>query len=116
MITTVSLAPPLAGERGAYKRAIGRANAEWPLVELVARVIVDNGVFRLARLAAGGIAPVPLRLAAAETSCQGVAVAPATIARAASAASAGARPLPMTGYKLDLLAGLVQDLLEQCSA
>jgi xanthine dehydrogenase YagS FAD-binding subunit len=116
MITTVSLAPPLAGERGAYKRAIGRAYAEWPLVELVARVIVDNGVFRLARLAAGGIAPVPLRLAAAETSCQGVAVAPATIARAASAASAGARPLPMTGYKLDLLAGLVQDLLEQCSA
>ncbi len=116
MIKAVDLAPPLAGERAAYKRAIGRTHAEWPLVELVARVVVDNGAFQAVRLAAGGIAPVPLRLAAAETASQGAAVAAATIARAAGAATAGAKPLPMTGYKLDLLAGLVQDLLEQCTA
>ena len=28
-------------------------------------------------------------------------------------ATAGAKPLPMTGYKLDLLSGVVKDLLEQ---
>jgi xanthine dehydrogenase YagS FAD-binding subunit len=39
-----------------------------------------------------------------------------TIATAARAATAGANPLPMTRYKLDLLEGLIRNLLEQCSA
>ena len=37
----------------------------------------------------------------------------ATIADAAEQATSGAKPLPMTGYKLDLLKGVVQDLLER---
>jgi xanthine dehydrogenase YagS FAD-binding subunit len=37
----------------------------------------------------------------------------ATIADAARQASAGATPLPMTAYKLDLLTGVVHDLLER---
>jgi xanthine dehydrogenase YagS FAD-binding subunit len=116
MIEAVELSPPLAGEHSAYRRAIGRAYAEWPLVEVVARVIIERGAFQHVRLAAGGVAPVPIRLSAAEGAAQGSAVAPATIAAAALAAIKGAKPLPMTGYKLDLLAGLVQDLLEQCSS
>jgi xanthine dehydrogenase YagS FAD-binding subunit len=116
MIVGVDLPPPLAGEHAAYRRAISRTHAEWPLVELVARVVVANGAFEFVRLAAGGVAPVPLRLSAAEAASQGAAVSPATIAAAARAATANANPLPMTRYKLDLLSGLVQDLLERCSA
>jgi xanthine dehydrogenase YagS FAD-binding subunit len=115
MIETVDLPPPLAGERAAYERAIGRAYAEWPLVEVVARVVVANGAFEFVRLTAGGVAPVPIRLNAAEAATQGASVSPATIAAAAGAATRSAKPLPMTAYKLDLLSGLVQDLLEQCS-
>ena len=115
MIASVELPPPLAGERAAYKRAIGRAAAEWPLVEVVARVVVERGRFEFVRLAAGGVAPVPIRLAAAEAAAQGAPVSPATIGAAARAATEGAKPLPMTGYKLELLSGLVQDLLEQCT-
>jgi xanthine dehydrogenase YagS FAD-binding subunit len=115
MIGAIELPPPTPGERAAYKRATGRALAEWPLAEVVARVVIADGAFRLVRLTAGGIAPVPIRLAAAEAAAQGGPVSPATIAAAARAASAGAKPLPMTAYKLDLLAGLVQDALEQCS-
>jgi len=115
MIAAVELPPPLTGERAAYRRAIGRAYAEWPLVEVVLRVVA-NGAFRMVRIAAGGIAPVPLRLSAAESASQGAPVSPATIAAAARAATSGAKPLPMTRYKLELLEGLVQDLLEQCSA
>lgn len=114
MIEAAELPPPLAGERAAYKRAIGRAYAEWPLVEVVARVVVSDGAFRLVRLTAGGVAPVPIRLHAAEAAAQSAPVSAATMAVAARAATQGAKPLPMTGYKLDLLAGLVQDLLEQC--
>ena len=116
MIEAVQLPPPVAGERAPYKRAIGRAYAEWPLAEVVARVVVENGAFRLVRLAAGGVAPVPIRLAAAEAAAQGAPVSAATIAAAARAATDGAKPLPMTAYKLELLSGLVQDLLEYCMA
>jgi xanthine dehydrogenase YagS FAD-binding subunit len=111
MIEAIELPPPLAGEHAAYKRAIGRAYAEWPLVEVVARAVVENGAFQFVRLTAGGVAPVPIRLPMAEAAAQGAPVSAATIAAAARAAREGARPLPMTGYKLYLLSGLVQDLL-----
>ena len=115
MIIAIDLPPPLANERAAYKRAIGRTHAEWPLAEVVARVAAIDGAYHLVSLAAGGVAPVPLRLSAAESAVQGAALTPSTIAAAARAAIDGARPLPMTGYKLDLLEGLVLDLLEQWS-
>jgi xanthine dehydrogenase YagS FAD-binding subunit len=113
-ITAIELPPPAAGERAKYKRAISRAYAEWPLAEVVARVVVADGLFQLVRLAAGGIAPVPIRLTAAEDVTQGAPVNLATIAQAAHTAITGANPLPMTGYKVDLLKGLVHDVLEQC--
>jgi xanthine dehydrogenase YagS FAD-binding subunit len=113
MIVSIELPPPVAGERALYKRAISRSYAEWPLVEVCARAVVSRGAFELIRIAAGGIAPVPLRLSAAEVALQGRPADAATIADAARQASAGAEPLPMTGYKLDLLTGVVHDLLER---
>jgi xanthine dehydrogenase YagS FAD-binding subunit len=113
MITSVALPAPLASERASYKRAISRTYAEWPLVELCARVVITDGRFQFVHLAAGGIAPVPLRLTAAEAALSGKAASPASIAEAATAATSGARPLPMTAYKLDLLQGLVRDVLER---
>ena len=109
MITSIELPSPLQGERALYKRAISRTHAEWPLVEICARVVIKDGAFQFIRLTA----PVPLRLAAAEAALQGKAANVAAIAVAAERASSGAKPLPMTGYKLDLLSGLVKDLLER---
>jgi xanthine dehydrogenase YagS FAD-binding subunit len=113
MIRSVELPPPVAGERAFYKRAISRSHAEWPLVEVCARAVVAGGSFQFIRIAAGGIAPVPLRLFASEAVLQGAPATSATIADAARQATIGARPLPMTGYKLDLLRGVVHDLLER---
>jgi xanthine dehydrogenase YagS FAD-binding subunit len=112
-IRRVDLPPPVAGERAAYRRAIGRAQAEWPLAEAVVRVVLADGRVSFARIAAGGIAPVPLRLWQAEAALLGVKADAARIARAAALAREGASPLPMTGYKLDLLEGLLIDLLER---
>ena len=78
--------------------------------------MVADGAFQFVRLAAGGIAPVPLRLTAAEAALQGKPANAATIADAVKLAISGAKPLPMTGYKLDLLDGLVQDLLEKAAS
>ncbi|MBR1212536.1 FAD binding domain-containing protein [Bradyrhizobium sp. JYMT SZCCT0180] len=113
MIRGIELPKPLEGERAFYKRAISRAYAEWPLVEICARAVVKDGVFQFIRLTAGGIAPVPLRLKAAEGAMQGKAANALNIEVAAKLAMSGAKPLPMTGYKLDLLEGVVRDVLEK---
>jgi xanthine dehydrogenase YagS FAD-binding subunit len=113
MIRSVQLPAPLPDERALYKRAISRSHAEWPLVEVCVRAVVSAGAFQFIRITAGGIAPIPLRLSASEAVVQGKPANPATIAKAAEQATVGARPLPMTGYKLDLLVGVVHDLLER---
>ncbi|VIO68989.1 FAD binding domain-containing protein [Bradyrhizobium ivorense] len=112
-IGRVELAAPLAGERALYKRAISRTHAEWPLVEVCVRAVISGGTFQQVDIAAGGIAPVPLRLAACEAALKGKPTDAETIARAAELATSGAKPLPMTGYKLDLLKGLVRDVVER---
>jgi xanthine dehydrogenase YagS FAD-binding subunit len=113
VIKSIVLSIPLANERAFYQRAISRAYAEWPLVELVVRAVIAGGCFQFLRLAAGGIAPVPLRLSAAEATAQGAPATASTIAKIATQAMAGATPLPMTGYKLELTEGLVRALLER---
>jgi xanthine dehydrogenase YagS FAD-binding subunit len=113
IIQSIDLAIPAAGERALYRRSISRSYAEWPLVEIVVRTVIADGAFKLVRIVAGGIAPVPLRLAAAESALQGAAVNETSIDKAVTQSTAGAKPLAMTGYKLDLLCGLTRDLLER---
>ncbi|MCS3452714.1 MULTISPECIES: FAD binding domain-containing protein [Bradyrhizobium] len=115
-IERIELPVPLAGERALYKRAISRTHAEWPLVEICVRAVISGGAFQQAHIAAGGIAPVPLRLTASAAALQGKQINAATIAQAAELATSGARPLPMTGYKLELLTGLVRDVVERIVA
>ena len=112
-IRSIALRVPLAGERARYKRAISRSYADWPLVEICARAVIADGAFRSVRIAAGGIAARPLRLKASEAALEGRAMSEGTIANAVKLAADGAKPLPMTGYKLELLSGLVRDLLTQ---
>ena len=115
-IRSIALPAPLTGERARYKRAISRSYAEWPLVEICARAVIADGAFKFVRIAAGGIAPRPLRLTTSEAALEGRPATEATIAGAAKLAIDGAKPLPMTGYKLELLQGLVRDLLTQIAA
>lgn len=111
IINSIALPPPQGAERARYRRAISRSHAEWPLVEVVVRAIVSDGSFRLVRIAAGGVAPVPLRLITAEAVAQGAAATMTTVSKAAENAANGANALPQASYKLDLLRNLVRDLL-----
>ena len=115
-IERIQFPAPLAGERALYKRAISRTHAEWPLVEVCVRAVISGGSFQQIHICAGGIAPVPLRLTACEAALEGKPADAETIAQAALLATSGAKPLPMTGYKLDLLAGLVRDVVERVAA
>lgn len=104
---------PPPGERAAYVRATSRARAEWPLVEVVARLAVQGGTIAAARVAVGGVATVPLRRARVEERLVGRVPDEATLREAAALAGEGARPLPGTGYKLELLSAAVYDALER---
>ncbi|MGF6311585.1 xanthine dehydrogenase YagS FAD-binding subunit [Bradyrhizobium sp. i1.8.4] len=115
-IESIELPVPLAGERALYKRAISRSHAEWPLVEICVRAVLAGGTFQQVHITAGGIAPVPLRLAACAAALEGKPANAAAAAQAAALAASGAKPLPMTGYKLDLLTGLVRDVVERIAA
>lgn len=114
LITTVRLGAPVPRERSAYVRASNRAYAEWALAEVTVRLVLgDDGVIEFIRVAAGGVAPTPLRLDEVEDALIGVAPTPQLLAKAAGLAKAGASPLPMTDYKLELLEGAVRTALEQ---
>lgn len=114
VLTRVTLPPPAAGERGAYYRVISRFEAEWPLVESVCRVTRDDaGTITSCGVAIGGVAPTPLRLNAVEAMLTGSTLDDDMVAAAASAATAGAHPLPETGYKVDLVEATVREVLER---
>jgi xanthine dehydrogenase YagS FAD-binding subunit len=79
------------------------------------RLVTEEGKIRFARVAVGGVANVPLRLAGVEEALVGKPVGIETFERAADAAAEGANPLPMTGYKVRLLRGTVFETLNRAS-
>jgi xanthine dehydrogenase YagS FAD-binding subunit len=116
VLTSIALPVATEGERGAYWRATARSLAEWPLVEAVCRLVVADGRIQLARVAAGGVAPVPVRLLAVEEALEGTAAEQVSLAAASSAAGEGARPAPQAAYKVRLLEGTVLEVLERALA
>jgi xanthine dehydrogenase YagS FAD-binding subunit len=116
ILTAVLMPAPLEGERAAYFRAISRATAEWPLVEVVVRIAVRPGTIEFASAAAGGVAPIPLRLQRVEDALTGKPASPELLKQAASLAAQGASPLPLTRYKVDLLPRVVHEALNRALA
>ena len=116
ILTAVRMPSPLAGERAAYFRVTSRALAEWPLVEAVVRLAVADGAIMLARVAVGGVAPIPLRLQQVEEALTGKRASPEVLEQAAALAAEGGSPLPMTHYKLHLLPHTVSETLGRALA
>lgn len=100
------------GESASYRRVSGRALADWPLVEALARVQVEQNTIRFARIVIGGVAPVPLRLLRVEEALLGQPARREVVQEAAQLATAQAKPLPGTAYKVQLVQALVTDILQ----
>ncbi len=118
VLLSVALPAPAAGERAAYHRAIGRFEAEWPLVEAVARLVMAGSTITAAGIAVGGVAHTPLRLPEVEAVLVGIDVQgdPAALLFAAEGALARCAPLPQTAYKVGLLRDTVLEVLERATA
>jgi xanthine dehydrogenase YagS FAD-binding subunit len=111
-ILSIELPPPRVGERSAYRRVTTRAYAEWPLIEVMALVVLISGRVSVARLTSNGIASVPLRLHKVENALIDTQLDPSSIAAAASLARMSADFPCINTYKLDLLEQSIIDLLD----
>lgn len=111
LLVAVELPPATAGERAAYWRATGRLYAEWPIAEAAARLVISDGVVVTAAVAAGAVAPTPIRLPETEAMLEGRAVAEIDFAAVRSSAVSGATPSTQTAHKLDLLSGTVEHVV-----
>jgi len=111
LLTKVLLPPPLTGEKAAYLRATSRAEAEWPTVEVLVRLQVNDDetdrVITLARVAVGSVANIPMRLPGVEEALIGQPATPEAFQSAAARATEGTNPLPQTGYKVELLVNTI---------
>ena len=110
----VLMPAPLAGEQAAYARAIARHAAEWPLVEVVVRLVFDAGTVVYAAVAAGAIANVPIRLPQVEAALTGKTMA--QVEDAAAAVDSLPAPLATTAYKRPILRGTIKDALVLATA
>lgn len=115
LVTAILMPAPQGRERASYFRTISRARAEWPLVEATARLVLDGDRITMARVAIGGVAPIPLRREQAERALEGKRLDPKTLAEAAELAAADANPVAGTKYKVELVAGTVLEVLERAS-
>jgi xanthine dehydrogenase YagS FAD-binding subunit len=113
ILTAVRLPPPVAGERAAHHRVTSRADGEWPLVEVVARVVTDGTLVTSAAVAAGAVARTPLRLSSVEEALTGAVAIPATLEAAADHATDGCVPLSGNAYKIGLLRDTTLEVLER---
>jgi xanthine dehydrogenase YagS FAD-binding subunit len=89
-----------------------RGSWDFALVAVAVALSFTQGKVSTARLVLGGAAPVPWRAQSAERVLLGSQLDAPVIARAAAAAVEGAVPLEQNGYKVPMLRGVVQEVLE----
>ncbi len=111
VLTEVLIPAPAAGSRGVYVKVPERGARDFALVSVALQLAFSGKVVEKARVALGGVAPVPWRAAEAEKMMLGKALTDRVIERAAQAALSGARSLAQNAYKIDLARGLVRRAL-----
>jgi len=93
---------PATTARSAVYEVRQREALDWPLAAAAVAVEIDGDTVRAARVVLGHVAPTPYEAAGAAAAVVGKTLSDQTIAAAAEAAVAGARPLSGNGYKVQL--------------
>lgn len=116
LLDEVVLPPPAPAARATFKKK-GRVRMDLALASATVLVELDGAVCRRARIAAGSVAPTPLRLKTAETLLEGKALTPEVLAAAADAAAQGVSPISdvrcTAEYRRQLVAVYVKRALEE---
>ncbi len=124
VITHIYIPRPAADERNTYLKIKQKQSFDWPLVEVALAVKLAPGgaagaapLVSGARIALGGVAPVPWRAKAAEAALLRLQKLDAeSLLLVGRAASEGARPLAKNAHKVPLCQGAVQQAVYQVLA
>jgi len=99
--------------RGAAFCEFALRHGDFAVCAVAAAVAIDDGLCTEARIAIGGVAPTPVRVAAAEVAVTGTTVEPAVIAAGADAAAGGVDPSSDITAPADYRRHLVRHLTQQ---
>jgi len=102
LIEAVELPRSAHARSSAYLKVRDRASYEFALVSVAVALDIAGGTIRSARIALGGVAPVPWRAHAAEAAIAGRAPEPAVFASAARAATGGMKGYGYNDFKVTL--------------
>src|SRR5580692_8682824 len=103
LIVAIEVPPRPEGRASHYLKVRDRQSYEFALASAAAAVATDGRRIRSARLALGGVAHRPWRLAAAESALRGASLDDSDALKSAIAKSfADARPLEHNGFKVEL--------------
>jgi xanthine dehydrogenase YagS FAD-binding subunit len=103
LITEVAVPRLDWARRSTYVKVRDRQSYEFALCSAAVALNIRDSRVLDARVAAGGVATRPWRLASVEAALRGVPATPEAFEDAASVAAEGARPLPGNGFKVSLL-------------
>ena len=112
LITRIVL-PADAPERSVYLKVRERESGDFALVSVAAALSLENGIIRQARIALGGVAPIPYRATEVEDYLTGRPTSDVDPAEAAVLALPNATPLPQNGYKLPMARNIIKRALSQ---
>lgn len=112
IITAVTLPPPLPGTH-IYRKVRDRASYAFAMVSVAAIIDKSGGNIRSAKLAFGGLAHKPWRVAEAETVLAGAAVGDASANAAADRVLQGARGFGHNDFKIPLVRRTLRAVLTE---
>ena len=108
LLTAVRLPSDWAGATFYFEKVADRNTWDFPLVNIAAAMVVDNGTITRIRMAAGAVECVPRRLTVVEEVVTGSPKDEDTAALAGQAAVRGATPFNYNHFKIPLLENLVK--------
>jgi xanthine dehydrogenase YagS FAD-binding subunit len=111
LLTEITLPPTQSHSRSVYVKALARAAWAFALAGVAIHTEIQGSQIHTARIALGGVAPVPLRAGRVEAALAGSRLEEIDPAQLASLLVEEARPLAHNGYKVSLLQGLFKEAL-----
>lgn len=101
ILTHVLLPAPGTSKSASYDVRY-KQSYDWPLATASVALLMNGQTIRSARIVMGAVAPIPWRSAAAEAALAGKPFSEAAAMAAADAAIAGAKPMSLNGYKVQI--------------
>jgi xanthine dehydrogenase YagS FAD-binding subunit len=111
ILTEIQVPKPPDGARQEYVKFTLRKPVDFGIVSVAAVIRTTDGVCHELSIALGGVAHSPLRAASAEQAVRDKVINEATASSAAAASVAGAKPLSMNAYKVEIVKTLVKRVL-----